>query len=86
MWKIDKFKVLTGSNLTVRFSNVPCVAQIHCQSEKINDLPDDVYSRYSCYISFVDGVPPANVCYYADYTNVPNSPLEGAYASHLTLS
>ena len=74
LWKIDKFEIYTGENLKVKFSNVPCVYQIKCQSSKMNDAPDDFQSRRTCYINFVDGVPPNSVCFPVDWYNLPESP------------
>ena len=82
MWKIEKFRVFTGANLKTKFSKVPCVSQIECQSNKINQYNDDYYSRHTCWISFVDGVPPANVCYPVDYGNL-TPPTTAAFGSEL---
>ena len=72
-WQVAQFSVMIGGGITVPLTHpqVSCIAQIQCASNPINGYSDDVYSRYHCWISFVDGTPPPNVCYPTDVEGLP---------------
>lgn len=62
IWKVEKYKPILGGNVTNPFTDVPCVAQIKCQSKRLNDQPSEYDSRHTCFINFFDGIPPSDNC------------------------